>query len=287
LDVSLDLVKKLREKTGAGISDSKKALIESNGDFEKAIEFLRKKGAATSQKRSDRIAKEGLILAKTINDRAEAAIIEVNCETDFVARSDTFQKLANTVLEAVFTAKTSDVNSIISAKSKSGNTVQQVLDETTASVGEKVEVKRAEYFKSGDGFFCEYNHPGNKIASLVELTGKISGEGITLGNDIAMQVAAMKPLTINRDGISKEMVEKEKEIYKIQAINEGKPENIADRIANNKVEKFYEENCLLEQEFVKEPSKTVNDIIKAVSSVSGNEYKVKKILRYQLGETIG
>jgi elongation factor Ts len=187
----------------------------------------------------------------------------------------------------VLEAKKQDVNSIISSKTKAGGTVQQVLDETTASVGEKVEVKRAAYFKSGSGFFCEYNHPGNKIASMVEITGKNTGEGVTLGNDIAMQVAAMKPLTIDREGISREMIEKEKEIYKIQAINEGKPENIADRIANNKVEKFYEENCLLEQEFVKEPGKTVADIIKEVSNISKNDYKVKTIIRYQLGETVG
>ncbi|MCI0449878.1 MAG: translation elongation factor Ts [Chlorobi bacterium] len=286
MEISLDLVKKLREKTGAGISDCKKALTESNGDFEKAIEFLRKKGAATSQKRSDRIAKEGLILAKASADKNEAAIVEVNCETDFVARSDTFQKLAATVLESVFTVKSPEVNVILNSKANSGNTIQQLLDETTASVGEKVEIKRTEYFKSNSGFFCEYNHVGNKVASIIEIEGKLTDEGITLGNDLAMQVVAMKPLTIDRNGISKEMIEKEKEIYRVQAINEGKAENIADRIASNKVEKFYEENCLLEQEFVKEQGKTVSDIIKFVNSVSGGEYKVKTMVRYQLGETI-
>jgi elongation factor Ts len=286
LEISLDLVKKLREKTGAGISDSKKALVESEGDFDKAIEYLRKKGAATSQKRSDRIAKEGLIFTKTNDARNEAAIVEVNCETDFVAKSDAFTKLANAVLEAVFTSKTNDVNAILNAKT-GANTVQQVLDETTASVGEKVEIKRAGYYTSTDGFFCEYNHLGNKIASLVELTGKLTDEGVALGNDIAMQVAAMRPLFIDRSGVSADMVEKEKEIYKIQAVNEGKAENIAEKIASNKVEKFYEENCLIEQEFVKESGKSVNDVIKAASNVSGNDYKVKTMVRYQLGETIG
>jgi elongation factor Ts len=287
LEVPLDLIKKLREKTGAGIADCKEALIESNGDFEKAIEYLRKKGAATSQKRSDRVAKEGLIFAKAGNGRDEAAIIEVNCETDFVARSDAFKKLALAVLDAVFSVKSGDINSILPAKTSGGNTVQQTVDETTASVGEKVEIKRASFYKSASGFFCDYNHLGNKVASLVEITGKQTDEGVTLGNDLAMQVVAMKPLTIDRTGISKEMLEKEKEIYKIQAINEGKPENIADRIAGNKVEKFFEENCLVEQEFVKEPGKSVNDIIKAVSGVSGNDYKVNTMVRYQLGETIG
>ncbi|HRE11364.1 MAG TPA: translation elongation factor Ts [Ignavibacteria bacterium] len=160
-------------------------------------------------------------------------------------------------------------------------------DVTTASVGEKVEFKRAEYFSSADGFFCDYNHLGNKVASLIEITGKVTDEGVALGSDLAMQIVAMKPLTIDRSAVSAEMIEKEKEIYKIQAINEGKPENIADRIATNKVEKFYEENCLVEQEFVKEPGKSVGDVIKAVAALSGSEYKVKTMVRYQLGETIG
>lgn len=286
MDISLDLVKKLREKTGAGIVDCKKALVESDGDFDKAIEYLRKKGAATSQKRSDRIAKEGLIFARVNSDRNEAAIVEVNCETDFVAKSDTFNNLAKAAVEAVFSNKTDDVNKLLGSKSSSGSTIQQVVDETTASVGEKVEFKRASYFHAADGFFCDYNHLGNKVASLIEITGKVTEEGVSLGNDLAMQVVAMKPLTIDRSGVSDEMIEKEKEIYKIQAINEGKPENIAERIATNKVEKFYEENCLVEQEFVKEPGKSVNDIIKVISGLSGNDYKVKTMVRYQLGETI-
>lgn len=285
MEISIELVKKLRDKTGAGISDSKKALVESEGDFDKAIDYLRKKGAATSQKRSDRVAKEGLIFAKANDARNEAAIVEVNCETDFVAKSDAFTALAKSVLDAVFAAKSGDVNTVLT--SKSGNdTVQQVLDGTTASVGEKVEIKRVAYFSSKDGFFCDYNHPGNKVASMVELTGKLTDEGVQLGNDLAMQVVAMKPLVIDRSGVSQEMIDKEKEIYKVQAINEGKPENIADKIASNKVEKFYEENCLIEQEFVKESGKSVTDIIKAVSTAAGNDYKVKTMVRYQLGETI-
>jgi len=286
LDVSLDLVKKLREKTGAGIADCKKALVDSDGDFEKAIDYLRKKGAATSQKRSDRVAKEGLIFARVSKDRTEAAIVEVNCETDFVARSDAFTNLANAVSEAVFASKNGDVAALLGVKSASGSTIQQVVDETTASVGEKVEVKRAEYYSTTGGFYCDYNHLGNKVASLIGLTGKVTDEGVSLGNDLAMQIVAMKPLTIDRSGVSDDMIAKEKEIYKIQAINEGKPENIADRIATNKVEKFYEENCLIEQEFVKEPGKTVGDIIKAVSGLSGSEYKVTTMVRFQLGETI-
>jgi len=286
LDISLDLVKKLREKTGAGISDCKKALIETDGDFEKAIDYLRKKGAATSQKRSERIAKEGLIIAKSNEQRSEAAIVEVNCETDFVGRSDAFTKLAGAIVDTVFAVKSGDINALLGAKAADGNTIQQILDGTTASVGEKVDFKRAEFFKSDSGFFCEYNHLGNKLATIIEISGNKTDAGVTLGNDLAMQVAAMKPLTIDRSGISKEMIEKEKEIYIIQAKNEGKPDNIAEKIGSNKVEKFYEENCLVEQEFVRESGKTVKDVITAVSKETGVDYKVSKMIRYQLGETI-
>jgi elongation factor Ts len=285
VDISIELVKKLREKTGAGISDCKKALEESGGDFEKAIEYLRKKGAATSQKRSERVAKEGIILAKTSEDRKEALIVEINCETDFVARSDSFKNLAAAVGEIVLNTKTGDINTLLAA-SNGSRTAQQIIDDTTASVGEKVELKRAAYLSTSNGFFCEYNHLGNKVASLIELTGSITDKGLILGNDIAMQVVAMNPVALNREGIPAEKIASEKEIYMTQAKNEKKPDNVAEKIVNNKVEKFYQENCLVEQEFVKEQGKSVTDVIKAVSKETGVEYSVKSMVRYQLGETL-
>lgn len=285
MDVSVEQVKALRDKTGAGMMDCKKALMESGGDIDKAIEYLRKKGAAASQKRSDRIAKEGLIIAKTNDARTEAVMVEVNCETDFVGKSDAFKSFTNTVADTVLESKANDVNGLLSKNS--GNlTIQQLLDDTTGKVGEKVEIKRIAYFSSDNGFFCDYNHPGNKVASLIEIEGKISDKGIALGNDLTMQIVAMKPLTIDRSSVSAEKIEKEKEIYLIQAKNEGKPDNIAEKIATNRVEKFFEENCLVEQEFVKESGKTVNEVIKSVSKETGNDYKVKMMLRFQLGETI-
>jgi len=284
LDISVEQIKALRDKTGAGMMDCKKALIESNGDFEKAIEYLRKKGAAALQKRSERIAKEGIVVAKTNDDKTEAVIAEVNCETDFVGRSDAFKEFANIVADTALAAKNNSIESLLAQK-VNGLTVKEKLDETTGKLGEKVEIKRIAYYNSADGFFCEYNHLGSKIASIIEISGKITDAGLSLGSDLAMQVVAMKPLTIDRDGINKEMIEKEQEIYMIQARNEGKADNIAERIAKNKVEKFYEENCLIEQEFVKEPGKTVNDVIKSVSKAAGLEYKIKNMVRFQLGET--
>jgi elongation factor Ts len=286
VEISVEKVKELRNKTGAGMMDVKKALEESNGDFEKAIEYLRKKGSLTSQKRIEKIAKEGLILARTSSERKEAAIVEVNCETDFVARSDAFQKFTNSIADVVFKSKTNDVKAILTNQIAGNLTVQQSLNELVGKVGEKVEIKRVDYFKSSDGFFCEYNHVGNKIASLVEISGNVTEQGIKLGNELAMQVVAMKPAALDRAAIDSKVIEKEKEIYLTQAKNEKKPDNIADKIAANKVEKFFQENCLVEQEYMREPGKSVTDFIKGICMETGNDYKVKSFVRYQLGETL-
>lgn len=285
MEVSIEQVKKLREKTGAGMLDCKNALIESGGDFEKAIEYLRKKGAATSQKRSDRIAKEGLIIAQTSEDEKVAVIVEINCETDFVARSEAFQKFAAEAVNNTFLYKKEDIDGLMNF-SVNGKSLKQGFDDLTASVGEKIEVKRVKYMVSGKGFYTCYNHLGNKIASVIELEGPVTEKGITLGNELAMQVVAMKPVSIDRSQINKSIIEKEKEIYITQAKNEKKPDNIAEKIAANKIEKYYQENCLLEQEYVRDSSKSVKDYINDINKEAGTDYHVKTMIRYQLGETL-
>lgn len=285
MDVSIDQIKKLREKTGAGMMDCKKALEESEGDFEKAIDYLRKKGAATSQKRSDRIAKEGLIIAQADENKKEAVIVEVNCETDFVSRSDDFQKFTKDVVKNTFEIKNEDFNILLETTSD-GRTLQQALDELRGKVGEKIELKRVKYLCSSNGFFACYNHLGNKVASVIELEGKISEKGLVLGNELAMQVVAMKPLSIYRSEISAEILEKEKDIYITQAKNEKKPDSIAEKIAANKIEKYYQENCLVEQEYIKDPAKSVQDFINEISKETGISYKVLNMIRFQLGETL-
>lgn len=285
MDVSIEQVKKLREKTGAGMMDCKNALAESGGDFEKAIEYLRKKGAATSQKRSDRIAKEGLIIAKTNDDEKISVIVEVNCETDFVARSEAFQKFAREAVSNTFLYKKEDVDGLLNF-SVNGKTLKQAFDDLTASVGEKIEVKRIKHLVSENGFYSCYNHIGNKIASVIELEGQVTPQGDMLGNELAMQVAAMKPLAIDRSQVDKSVLEKEKDIYLTQAKNEKKPDNIAEKIAANKIEKFFQENCLLEQEYIKDSSKSVNDLINEINKETGASYRVKTMIRFQLGETL-
>lgn len=286
MDISVEQVKKLRNKTGAGMMDCKKALVETGGDFEKAIDYLRKKGAATASKRSDRVAKEGLAIAKTSSDRKQAAIIEVNCETDFVARSEAFVDFTNKLISFVLDSKSSKLEAILNAKLGENLTVQSGLDELTGKVGEKVGIQRASYLESNGGFFCEYNHVGNKVVSVIEIEGAQTDEGLILGNDLAMQVVAMKPSTISRDEVSKETLDREREIYYQQALNEKKPENIAMKIADGRTEKYYQENCLLEQEFVKEPGKTVKEIVANVSKATGHNYIIKSMVRFQLGENV-
>lgn len=286
MEISIEQVKKLRNKTGAGLLDCKSALNEAEGDFEKAIEILRKKGSASSAKRIDRIANEGMILAKTNDNRNEAALIEFNCETDFVARSKEFIGFTQKVIESILKSNKTEIQDLMKEEYTSGIFIKQAFDELSGKIGEKIEIKRIEYLKSDVGFFCVYNHVGNKVASVVEISGEITADGISLGNDLAMQVVAMKPLVIDRTQFSKEMLEKERDIYYIQAKNEEKPDNIAQKIADNKIEKYFQENCLVDQEFIKEPGKTVGDIINSVSKQSGKNYIVIKIIRFQLGETI-
>jgi elongation factor Ts len=285
MEVSMEQVKKLREKTGAGILDCKNALAESGGDFEKAIEYLRKKGAATSQKRSNRIAKEGLIIAQASENKKEAVIVEVNCETDFVARSSDFQNFTKEVVNNTFQFKKEDLATLLEV-SVNGKSLHQSFDELTGKVGEKIEVKRVKFLSSNKSFFACYNHLGNKVASVVELEGEVTDKGLYLGNELAMQVVAMKPIAIDRTQIDTKILEQEKEIYLTQAKNEKKPDDIAEKIANNKIEKYFQENCLIEQEYIKDPVKSVKDFINEIRKESGINYNVKTMIRYQLGETL-
>ncbi|HET6513186.1 MAG TPA: translation elongation factor Ts [Candidatus Kapabacteria bacterium] len=278
--ISAELVKRLRDRTGAGMADCKKALEEANGDENKAIEVLRKKGAASAAKRADRVAREGVVVAATSEDKKRGVIAEVNSETDFVARNETFIQFAQDIANAALTSNPNSHEEFLMTKMANGATISEEVGAQTGRLGEKLEARRFEMISVEDGFVTSYIHPGSKLGVLVAISGADAANGSGVGRDIAMQIAAMNPMGLNRQSISTDTAEKEIEIYKTQARNEGKKEDIIERIAKNKLDKFYQDNCLLEQSFIKDASKTVTDLLKEI----GANATVTGFVRMQLGE---
>jgi elongation factor Ts len=246
-------INKLRQMTGAGMMDCKKALIEAEGDFEKAIDELRKKGQKVAANRSDRDSKEGVVLAKTSADNKRGVVLAVNCETDFVAINESFGKLVNTILDIAIekNAKTADE---IKALSFDGNiTIGEKLIEQTGVIGEKIELNKYEVVEAA--FVIAYNHPGNRLANIVGFSSAtVSAE---VSKDVAMQVAAMAPVAVDKGDVDADTIKREIEIGKEQAREEGKPEDMLEKIAMGKLNKFYKESTLLNQEFIKDNKKTI------------------------------
>jgi len=282
MKITAQQVNELRKKTGAGMMDCKKALTEADGDMEKAIEILRKKGAAVASKRAERSANEGLIVTKISDDRKHGAIAEVNCETDFVAKNNDFVNLSNEVIEAVFSSQPATVDELL----ENNSSLKEKVIEVLGKVGEKVEISRIAYEEAPDGILVDYIHMGSKLGVLIKFNNvTASAEEIyTLGKDIAMQVAAMNPLSVYREDIPKETIEKEIEIYKEIARKEGKPEQILEKIATGKLNKFYQENCLAEQSYIKDNSKSVGDLIKEFNTKYNSEVNIALFHRFHLGD---
>ncbi|MFZ2323302.1 MAG: translation elongation factor Ts [Ignavibacteriaceae bacterium] len=280
--ISAAEVNELRKKTGAGMMDCKKALTEANGDFEKAIEILRKKGASVAAKRAEKSANEGMIITKISSDYTKAAIIELNCETDFVAKSEDFIKLANKVAETTFNTEAQEAQKLL----ESNKALNDLLVDVMGKVGEKIEVSRVATEKAENGLLVDYVHMGSKLGVLVKFDNVSSNsqELFEIGKDIAMQVAAMNPICVYREEVPTTTVEKEIDIYKELARKEGKPENILEKIAQGKLNKFYQENCLAEQAFIKDNSKTINDLISEFNKKNGNQAKISLFKRFHLGD---
>src|ERR1035437_1813218 len=252
--ISATQVKELREKTGAGMMDCKKAMEEANGDFEKATEILRKRGAAVAAKRAERTANEGIILTRIYNNGKSAAILEINCQTDFVAKSDEFINFSNFVIDIIVEKQPADIPSLLEL-SKDGKKVAEELHALIGKIGEKIEISRFAIENAETGLIVDYIHAGSKLGVVINAENvpvEKSTEFQSILKDIAMQIAAMRPLSIYRDELDKSVVEKEVDIYKELARKEGKPEQILEKIAVGKLNKFYEENCLFEQAFVKD-----------------------------------
>jgi elongation factor Ts len=275
-------VNELRQKTGAGMMDCKKALTEAEGDFEKAVEILRKKGAAVASKRAEKSANEGLVLTKISDDKHTGVIVEVNCETDFVAKSVDFINFANEVLQAVFSLKPESVEDLV-AKSPS---VKELQTNVMGKVGEKIEISRVAIENAPNGEISDYVHLGSKLGVLIKFDNVDNSKDAfsEIGKDIAMQVAAMKPICVYREEVPKDVIEKEMDIYKELARKEGKPEQILEKIANGRLNKFYQENCLVEQAFIKDNTKSVGDLLKEFNSKQGTQIKISLFRRFHLGD---
>jgi len=284
--ITAQLVKQLRDKTGAGMMDCKKALVESNGDFEKAIEILRKKGASVAAKRAERTASEGTVLTKLSEGNSKGIMVEVNCETDFVAKSDDFINFANYILEAVVVNEPKDVDALLELK-YDGKSVKDELTNIIGKIGEKIEISRFAIENADNGLVIDYIHHGSKLGVFVRIDNVTSDgkeELKDFGKDIAMQVAAMKPVFVTRDEVPEEILNKEKEIYKEVARKEGKPEKILDRIAEGKLNKFFQENCLVEQASIKDNTKSVGDLLKEFNLKYSSKSTIKLFHRFHLSD---
>lgn len=275
MSISAKDVKELRDQTGAGMMDCKKALSEADGDMEKAIEILRKKGQKVSEKRADREANQGLILTRISEDGKKAVAIEINCETDFVARNEDFQDKAEAFLNVAFENNIATLEELLQAE-LNGLTIEDHLKDMVGKIGEKIEISRVILLNTS-GQIVHYIHPGNQLGVLVEFEDEIDAD--TLGKDVAMQIAAMNPLAVDREGIDSSVIDKELEIAKEQLINEGKPEEIAEKAAKGKLRRFYEERVLLEQKYVKDNGITIKELLKKEKAPT-----VKSFHRLQLGE---
>ena len=274
--VTASLVKELREKTGAGMMDCKKVLTETDGDMEKAAELLRERGIAKAAKKSGRIAAEGLVATYVTADKKVGSVVEVNAETDFVAKNDEFVNFVNDVAEIVADKNPADVEALLETTYKeTGKTVKEVLTEKIATIGENMTIRRFERFES-EGLVESYIHGAGKIAVLVDFA---KGEK-ELAKDVCMQIAAARPEYLNRESVPQERVAKEMEILKAQAMNEGKPAEIAEKMVQGRIGKFYGEICLLDQEFVKDPSMKVGDLIKSKGA------EIVRFARFEKGEGI-
>ena len=276
--ITAALVKELREKTGAGMMDCKKVLTETDGDMEKAMELLRERGIAKAAKKSDRVAAEGLVECYISEDGKVGSVVEVNAETDFVAKNDEFRTFVADVAKQIVEKNPKDVQELLEQESiaVAGKTVQGVLVDKIATIGENMNIRRFERFETTDGMIEKYIHGDGKIAVLVNMT---SGDE-TLAKDICMQIAAAKPEYIDRDSVPADRVEKEKEILKAQTMNEGKPEAIAEKIVMGRLGKFYGEICLTEQDFVKDPNMKVSKLLEEKGA------KVVEFARFEKGEGI-
>lgn len=256
--ISAKEVNELRKKTGAGLMDCKKALTETNGDMEAAIDLLRKKGAKVAELRAGRDANEGVVIAQTNDEGNKGVIVRVSCETDFVAKNQDFIDFAQAIADMALANDIADMDALMEAE-LDGVKIKELVAEKVGTIGENISISSYEY-KTGEGMVA-YIHAGYKIGVLVELNKSANNGAGDIGREVAMQIAAMNPVGVDKDDVSQEIVEREMAIGREKALAEGKPENIVDKIAEGSVNKFFKENTLLNQQFVKDNKKTVAQVL--------------------------
>ncbi|CEN79197.1 translation elongation factor Ts [Paraclostridium sordellii] len=283
--ITAQMVKELRETTGAGMMDCKKALQEAEGNMERAIDLLREKGLSKAAKKSDRIAAEGLVAIEINSDNTVGTIVEINSETDFVAKNEDFKTFVKDVAEMALATEKEDVAGLLTEAHREG-VLSEVLNNRIATIGEKLDIRRFAKI-STDGQVAGYIHGGGKIGVLVELeTEARDAEVLSMGRDIAMQVAAMNPKYVSKDDVDPEYIAHETEILTQQALNEGKPANIVEKMIKGRLEKQLKEVCLVEQAFVKNPDLTIKQLVADVAKKVGSDIKVARVVRFEVGEGI-
>lgn len=281
-NISMDIIKELRERTGIGIMDCKKALQETDGDMDKAIRLLKEKGAITAAKKNERTVKEGSIGFCINEDKTQVACIELQCETDFVAKNELFINLAKDISKTAMNLNDISVDALLNSKGENGETIQAMINEGIQKWGEKTVLADVKVIKTS-GFFGTYVHFNNKLVSVVEFDVKPKGKCLEIANQIAMHVASEKPLALNREGIDAEAVKEQKEIFEKQIREQGKPENMIEKILEGKMNSWYSESVLIDQKLFTDNKITIKSLIDEISKESGSTATIKNFSIISLG----
>lgn len=281
-NISMDIIKELRERTGIGIMDCKKALQETDGDMDKAIRLLKEKGAITAAKKNERTVKEGSIGFCINEDKTQVACIELQCETDFVAKNELFINLAKNISKTAMNLNDISVDALLNSKGENGDTIQAMINEGIQKWGEKTVLADVKVMKTS-GFFGTYVHFNNKLVSVVEFDIKPKGKCLEIANQIAMHVASEKPLALNREGIDAEAVKEQKEIFEKQIREQGKPENMIGKILEGKMNSWYSESVLIDQKLFTDNKITIKSLIDEISKESGSTATIKNFSIISLG----
>lgn len=286
-NITAQLVKELREITGSKMMDCKKALVETDGNIEKAVEFLREKGLADAAKKSGRVAAEGIVKTYITDDKKSGAVLEFNCETDFVAISEWFVAFADKLAKIAVETSVTTVEELLNEKFEGEVTVSESLKALIAKLGENMTVRRFTKFSVEKGIVKSYIHGEGRIGVLVEVACDKDSEIVEeVAKDVCMQIAAANPLFLGKDAVDTESMEKEKEIYRVQALNEGKPEKIVEKMVTGRIQKYFKEVCLLEQPWVKDGDKSITKLLDEKAKEVGSPITVTRFVRYERGEGI-